>query len=66
VERRHIAGSIVFGTGWAITGACPGPALAMLASGHVLGGVVVAGLFVGLLLRDQVARRQGLPESAAC
>jgi uncharacterized membrane protein YedE/YeeE len=66
VERRHIAGSIVFGTGWAITGACPAPALAMLASGHVLGGVVVAGLFVGLLMRDRVARRQGLPESAAC
>ncbi|HEV2126525.1 MAG TPA: DUF6691 family protein [Chloroflexota bacterium] len=66
VERRHIAGSIVFGTGWAITGACPGPALAMAASGNLLGGVVVAGLFVGLLLRDWVAQRQGLPESPSC
>jgi uncharacterized protein len=66
VERRHIGGSIVFGAGWAITGACPGPALAMVASGNILGGVVVAGLFTGLLLRDAVARRQGIPESVSC
>lgn len=66
IERRHIAGSVVFGTGWAITGACPGPALAMAATGNVLGAVVVAGLFVGLLLRDRVARAQGLPEPAGC
>jgi hypothetical protein len=52
--------------GWAITGACPGPALAMVASGNVLGAVVVGGLFTGLLLRDRVGRRQGLPEPAGC
>jgi uncharacterized membrane protein YedE/YeeE len=66
VERRHIAGSIVFGAGWAITGACPGPVLAMAAGGNLLGLVVVAGLFAGLLLRNRVAARQGLPESTAC
>jgi uncharacterized protein len=66
VEGRHIAGSIVFGAGWAITGACPGPALAMAASGNLLGFVVVAGLFAGLLLRNWVGGRQGLPEATAC
>ncbi|CAA9242048.1 MAG: hypothetical protein AVDCRST_MAG77-1596 [uncultured Chloroflexi bacterium] len=66
LERRHIAGSVVFGTGWAITGACPGPVLAMTASGNLLGGVVVAGIFVGSLVRDWVAKRQGLEESATC
>ena len=66
IERKHIAGSAVFGAGWAITGACPGPALAMVASGNVLGAVVVAGLFTGLLLRDWVARRQGISESYGC
>jgi uncharacterized membrane protein YedE/YeeE len=63
---RHLAGSVVFGAGWAITGACPGPALAMAAGGNVPGAVVVAGLFAGLLLRDWVGRRQGLPEPTGC
>jgi uncharacterized membrane protein YedE/YeeE len=66
LARRHLAGSAVFGAGWAITGACPGPALAMVASGNVLGAVVVAGLFGGLLLRDWVGRHQGLPEATGC
>jgi uncharacterized membrane protein YedE/YeeE len=66
LERRHVAGAAVFGAGWALTGACPGPALTLAASGNVLGGVVVAGLFAGLLLRDWVARRHGQAESAGC
>lgn len=66
VERRHIAGSAVFGAGWAITGACPGPALAMMAGGNLLGAVVVAGLFAGVLLRDSVGHRQGLPDQVGC
>ena len=64
VAPRHVAGAAVFGAGWAITGACPGPALALAAGGNVLGVVVVAGLFAGLLLRDRGARRRGLPEPA--
>ncbi len=66
VAPRHVVGSAVFGAGWAITGACPGPALAMVAGGNVLGAVVVAGLFAGLLLRDWVGRRRGLPEPTGC
>ncbi len=69
VARKDILGAVVFGAGWAITGACPGPALAMAAGGKVLGVVVVAGLFAGLALRDAyVARslaRQPAPIDAA-
>ncbi len=54
VQRRHIMGALTFGTGWAIAGTCPGPALAMTVSGHVLGAAVMAGLFFGLLLREAV------------
>jgi hypothetical protein len=38
----------------------------MAAGGNVLGAVVVAGIFAGLLLRDRVGRRRGLPEPAGC
>jgi uncharacterized protein len=57
VERRHLLGAFTFGTGWAIAGTCPGPALALTATGHALGAVVMAGLFGGILLREAVKRR---------
>ena len=54
VERKHVLGGIVFGAGWALAGTCPGTVLAMVGSGGLLGLVVVAGLFVGVILRDAV------------
>ena len=56
VERRHILGSVIFGAGWAIGGACPVPAIAMVANGTALGVIVVAGMFLGIALRDRVER----------
>jgi uncharacterized membrane protein YedE/YeeE len=35
IDRRLIAGSLVFGAGWGLAGFCPGPALASLASGRL-------------------------------
>jgi uncharacterized protein len=52
IERKHVFGSAVFGTGWAITGACPGTALAMPAAGVVLGLPVIAGVIAGQILRE--------------
>ena len=56
IERKHVFGSAVFGTGWAITGACPGTALAMPAAGVVLGLPVIAGVIAGQLLREWIAK----------
>jgi uncharacterized protein len=38
--RRYAAGGVIFGMGWALTGACPGPLFALLGSG--VGTMVVA------------------------
>ena len=57
VSRHHIVGSLMFGTGWAVGGTCPGPAVAMVGSGRLLGAFVVAGLFLGIVLRDAVVAR---------
>ena len=48
--RNNVLGSVVFGTGWAIAGTCPGPAIAMVATGSLPGLFVMAGIFVGTLL----------------
>ncbi len=52
-QRHHFIGGALFGTGWAIAGTCPAPALVMLASGAKLAVVAIAGLFIGLQLRDK-------------
>jgi uncharacterized membrane protein YedE/YeeE len=57
VEPKNVLGAMVFGAGWAITGACPGTALAMVGSGTLLGLFIMAGLLSGILVRDTVAAR---------
>jgi uncharacterized protein len=53
IQRHHLIGASLFGTGWALAGTCPAPALVMATSGAWLGLVAVAGLFVGIRLRDR-------------
>jgi uncharacterized protein len=60
-ERRHVAGSVVFGCGWAIAASCPGPIATQLSSGLWWSGFTIAGIAGGILLyfarRDAVATR---------
>jgi uncharacterized membrane protein YedE/YeeE len=63
IGREHILGSVTFGAGWAVAGTCPGPALAMIGSGLVMGLIVVAGLMFGLSLRDAHVVRRAAPAS---
>ena len=65
VTRKDVLGAAVFGSGWAIAGTCPAPALTMVAGGGVLGLVVIAGIFAGILLRDAVVARQAMLDVTA-
>jgi uncharacterized membrane protein YedE/YeeE len=53
-NRNNILGSVVFGTGWAVAGTCPGPAIAMVATGSVPGLFVMTGIVVGTMLYGAV------------
>lgn len=74
LESRRIYGGMVFGVGWAITGACPGTVSAMIGGGCVLGLAILGGVFLGLRAhmameeaqtgRAVVARAQARPEPA--
>ena len=57
IQKHHVVGGAIFGIGWAVSGTCPAPALVMLASGAGLAIVTIAGLFVGLGLRDAQTNR---------
>jgi len=57
VQRRHVVGSVVFGTGWALADACPGPIATQVGQGVVWSLFTIAGVVAGiwLFLRRQPA-----------
>jgi uncharacterized membrane protein YedE/YeeE len=57
VQKNHVFGGLIFGSGWAIAGTCPAPVLAMTVGGGVLGVFVIGGLVAGTALRNLVAER---------
>lgn len=54
----NVYGGLIFGLGWAITGACPGPLFAQIGSGYLVIIVTflsaIAGTWVYGLLRDKL------------
>jgi uncharacterized membrane protein YedE/YeeE len=54
----NVYGGLIFGLGWAITGACPGPLFAQIGSGFLVIAVTllsaIAGTWVYGLLRDKL------------
>ena len=47
---RYILGGTIFGMGWAITGACPGPTFALVGNGYWLFILVIAFGVIGTYL----------------
>jgi hypothetical protein len=56
IGREHVVGGVIFGTGWAITGACPGSASTTLGAGSLPGIALIVGMVAGIALRDNLAR----------
>lgn len=50
IDRRLLAGSVLFGAGWGLAGICPGPALVLLGSGAAGGQVFVIAMLAGMAL----------------
>ncbi len=44
---RYIAGGMIFGLGWAITGACPGPLVAQVGAGSTVMVLAALSAFIG-------------------
>lgn len=55
--RRYILGGSVFGLGWALVGACPGPIFALIGAGFPAFLVVLAGALLGTFLYGAVRDR---------
>ena len=57
IDRRLVAGGVLFGVGWGISGFCPGPALVALGSGMGSAGIFVAAMLIGMVLHDKFLGR---------
>ena len=44
---RYLIGGTIFGLGWAMTGACPGPLFILLGNGFTVIGVVILAALLG-------------------
>lgn len=55
---RYIIGGTIFGMGWALSGACPGPMVVLIGKGYFSILIVVAGAILGTylygLIRDKL------------
>jgi uncharacterized protein len=49
-QKGTVIGGLLFGMGWATTGACPGPIYAQIGSGEALALVTLAGALLGAYL----------------
>ena len=56
IDKRLIAGSVVFGIGWGLAGYCPGPALVSFGSGQEKAAIFVAAMLGGMLIYTAAER----------
>ena len=59
LNKGTVIGGILFGIGWAITGACPGPIFAQIGSGEYAAVSTLAGALIGSFLFNLL--REKLP-----
>ncbi|MDW3647748.1 MAG: YeeE/YedE thiosulfate transporter family protein [Bacteroidia bacterium] len=48
--KRHLLAGSIFGLGWALLGACPGPIYVLIGNGFLIMGVVLIGAVLGTYL----------------
>jgi len=48
--KKYLLGGSIFGMGWALTGACPGPIFVLLGQGYAMMLAVIVGALAGTLV----------------
>jgi hypothetical protein len=55
--KKYLLGGSIFGMGWALTGACPGPIFILLGQGYTVMITVIAGALAGTLCYGLIRNR---------
>ena len=53
-RRHHVVGSVIFGVGWAVADACPGPIATQVGQGVLWSLFTITGVVVGIVLAQRV------------
>jgi uncharacterized protein len=64
IDSRLIAGAVLFGLGWGLTGFCPGPAVASLAFGQWQSYLFVAAMGLGMIAVRLITHRAEITQEA--
>jgi uncharacterized membrane protein YedE/YeeE len=59
-----VVGSVLFGVGWAMSGTCPGTALAQIGEGRLAAIVTFAGILLGAYLPSRAKAKSPAPVAA--
>ena len=63
IERRHITGAVIFGVGWGVSDACPGPVATQLAQGIGWALFTLTGIVIGIYAFQRMGSRETEPSS---
>jgi len=61
IDGKLVFGSALFGVGWGLSGFCPGPAIASLASGELKSIIFVIAMLAGMALETLLQRYRQAP-----
>jgi hypothetical protein len=66
IDRRLVAGSLVFGIGWGLAGYCPGPAVVSVGMGQDKAIVFVVAMLAGMAIYELIerVRQRRTPQTA--
>lgn len=65
IDKRLVAGSLLFGAGWGLAGFCPGPALVSVGAGQPKAVVFTLAMLLGMVAFEMIERRRLKAASAA-
>lgn len=65
ITPRLLGGAVLFGSGWALSGYCPGPALVSLGTVNPAPWVFFVGLLVGMLVWRTIELRAARPRTVS-
>jgi uncharacterized protein len=58
-RRHHVVGSLIFGVGWAVADACPGPIATQVGQGVLWSLFTIAGVVAGIVLARRASASAG-------
>jgi uncharacterized membrane protein YedE/YeeE len=58
-RRNHVVGSVLFGIGWAVADACPGPIATQVGQGVLWSLFTITGVVGGIVLAQRVGASAG-------